>query len=809
MPMIRNNKFILRYCISLFIAVSCLFYLSSVSADLSYLAYLHNSKDFAYPPVSILVDGKDKTYIKKKMDPQVLASVRSPRQLREHTLNMIKIEEENKLFDLFYDWFIEELPYEIWAEKMNINKIDKTTNMNLVLYSEYGKNAKWYLRTEEGSVNVDTLQWTEAERLNLFLFYLHQNRPLNHLLALLQVWNLKRYPNVYIAEYHKYMDRFFQSKAFKTFEKDHKEALKLFHQKRKTPLTSLLHEVIKTNKAKIFDELINSPYGQGNINIQDYVGQTPLHIATEKEQKTGKYYVKALLQLKGIKVNVADFRGWRPISYLVSNSDAKSFIALRRFLQLTTPDMQFLDKMGRTLPLLALELSKPKLAHFLYEQGAPLPTQVSLLNTYMTSDYEKVKFQYRTDIKLGRVIDFFNKKTFTHLDKEMEKQFQKSQTDKEIYVHNMLSLENFQPDIIQNILTDKWQSFKDWEKFRNQVFQYDFLWQRLQEFSRHEENVRRIFINSALFDNSDKNISLGWKRVKSLNSFTQTRKILQAVYRGDVFQLKKLFDKVRTDPAFLSSLLLRDINSPLFKEWYQWPKDYMSQISVSNKLYQAQLPNNIRVFKETPLFEKRYGLSFIKNSIPSGSSLQKIIHSNKEVIFYTGISSLLSEAIRANQLEVVQFLLNLGANPTFERNNFVIKNDLITAILGKELWSQKSEDFARYLSIVDTLLNHSSVTKEFLNQEVIPGTQINYIDLAVLKGFYPVVKKMYRKGARVTDKFIWNRSILVEDVLSHLDTFKKTAQLVSRQRLKEDSKLEDLQEKTDQCKKAFNNQITN
>ena len=833
--MIKNNKFILKWCVPCFCIFSSLFYLNKASANLSdssylnktsatsYLAHLNKSStDFSYPPVSVLVNGKPQTYIKKEIDPQVLASVLSPRQIKEHTYNIVKMEEERKLFQLFYNWFIKELPYEIEKSKLHINKTDRVQ----LLYERFTEQPPYEIEDKlhinksdqvkslfvrdigEGPLVAKntSLHWTQPEKLNVFLFYLHQNVPEEELLNLLKEWNLNRYPNVYIMEYHRYMDKFFQSEGFKTFKKGHKEALNLFHKKRKTLLTSLLHEVIKKDKKQLFNELINSPYGQGNINIQNYMEQTPLHTAMDQGRGKRMYYIKALLQQKGIKINVADFRGWRPISYLVKHSDSIHFVDLRHLLKLTTPDMQFLDKTGRTLPLLAVEMDKPKLAQFLYEQGAPFPKKVSLLNTYMTSDYNKIKFQYQTIIKIDRIVDFFNKKTFIYLNRKMRRQFSNSKVNKQMYVHNTLSLENFQPDIINSVLTDKWESFKDWEKFRNQVFQYDFLWHRLKEFSVYEENLRRVFITSALFDDSDKKIGFKWRKKEQLNSSAvRTKKIIQAIYRGDVSQLNKLLlYKEKIDPSVFKPVLSKDINAPLLKEWYKWPKNYMSQVSVFEKIYQLQLPNNIRVLKEAPLFKERYGFSLKAENIPSGPSLQKIIHDNKEVIFYTEISSLLSEAIRANQLEVVQFLLGLGANPIYERNNFVIKNDLVTALLGKEIWRHNPEDFERHLSIVDMLLNHRSVTKEFLNQEVIPGTQINYVDLAALKGSSSVVKKMYKKGARVTSNFIWNRSILIEDVLLH-NNFKKTAHFIVEQKLEKiTSKSEVQQEKTRECKKAFN-----
>ena len=138
--------------------------------------------------------------------------------------------------------------------------------------------------------------------------------------------------------------------------------------------------------------------------------------------------------------------------------------------------------------------------------------------------------------------------------------------------------------------------------------------------------------------------------------------------------------------------------------------------------------------------------------------VKPLSQSDGALLFYIGVSSLLSEAVRANQAPAVEFLLGEGADPTVEEKNFVVRNSIVTAILMGDLLYRYSDPYKEHLRIVDMLMDHPSVTKDFLNRDVIPG--INYADLTGLRGHLDILKRIYKTGARVTEnKVIWDTGI--------------------------------------------------
>ena len=155
----------------------------------------------------------------------------------------------------------------------------------------------------------------------------------------------------------------------------------------------------------------------------------------------------------------------------------------------------------------------------------------------------------------------------------------------------------------------------------------------------------------------------------------------------------------------------------------------------------------------------------------------------KSLSFYTSVGSFLDTAIRANQSDSVRFFLSEGADPTMNRPNILLRNSILTAILIGDLFLPDSQNRREHLRIIDLLMNHPSVNKDFLNQEIIPD--LTYPDLTLFKGHLPILNKMYKKGVKVHKKnYLWDTKVLVRDIAFALGFF-KTAEFVFQDQVKE------------------------
>ena len=182
------------------------------------------------------------------------------------------------------------------------------------------------------------------------------------------------------------------------------------------------------------------------------------------------------------------------------------------------------------------------------------------------------------------------------------------------------------------------------------------------------------------------------------------------------------------------------------------------------------------------------------------ANINFIPQSDGELFFYTGVSSLLSEAVRANRVEGVRLLMEAGADPTFDEKNFIVRNSIVTAILMGSLLYKYKQLYKEHLRILDILMDHPFVTRDFLNQKVIPG--INYADLAALTGHLPALKKMYRKGVTVSRKPLLGSVLHIESIVVQFD-FLRTAEFILDNKIKTDRKSWQLKKVLRLCRDVF------
>ena len=277
-------------------------------------------------------------------------------------------------------------------------------------------------------------------------------------------------------------------------------------------------------------------------------------------------------------------------------------------------------------------------------------------------------------------------------------------------------------------------------------FQYYFLLNVLLSMLQQEEIARHKHIVSLLLDEGNKKDKVGqW---------------IRAIYRGDKTQLKKLFSD--QDSSFLQK--------PLFYIQHDLIKPYnQSALLQFNLLERAKVQG---YFKD-----------------------------QNKLSFYMPVSSLLDEAIRANQIESVYFFLSEGVDPTQNRPNILIRNSLMTALLVGDLLLTDPNNHKEHLKTLDLLMSHPLVNKDFLNQEIIPG--LTYPALAGLKGHLPALKKAYEKGAKVSkDTILWDTGMLIRDIIFTLGFF-KTAEFIFKDYLKENAQDTNIKNHFKACQMAF------
>ena len=270
------------------------------------------------------------------------------------------------------------------------------------------------------------------------------------------------------------------------------------------------------------------------------------------------------------------------------------------------------------------------------------------------------------------------------------------------------------------------------------------------------EETRHSVIMSLLSNNIEEEWS---EALQEANKIPFLGKVVKAIYKGDIKTLDYL----------LSSMNKKDINNFL----------YYQKFNLSDHKLKS-------ILTELPFWNKK---SFIQEE-----SIETI---------YMEVDSYLSEAIRANQPEVVEFLLKKGANPIFPKKNSIIGNDIMTAILSVVFFFDNEKALADHKSIVKRLIEHPSVTKDFLNKEALPG--LNYADFAAIRGHLPALKAMYKKGARVSNGSIWGGNMPIETAVMFSD-FIKTAQFLLKHKMKEAKTKKDkeiLEDSFNLCQKVF------
>lgn len=285
-----------------------------------------------------------------------------------------------------------------------------------------------------------------------------------------------------------------------------------------------------------------------------------------------------------------------------------------------------------------------------------------------------------------------------------------------------------------------------------QNFKYYFLLEALIKRFSLEENVRAISIMSLLFDDNGDS--------KDRSDYLLGR-IIRAIYQGDISEMNKIFSKNQAALQLLNKSLFQ--NQHFLKD--NWDRETVLRFNLLNEMGTETLPQT-----------------------------------DSSLLFYTGLSSLLSEAIRANQVEAVLFLVKKGANPTFNEKSFVLRNGIVTAILMGTLLHKHEKLYKDHLRIMDILMSHRLVTRDFLNSEVIPG--INYADFAALMGHFYALKKMYKKGVSVSNKGLWGTNVLIKTFSFTFGLMRQT-EFILKQKIKRNSDDKNLRKDLRICQKAF------
>ena len=598
-------------------------------------------------------------------------------------------------YKLFLDWYFTKLPFVIFAIMQNGNTTKTgtiTPNFKEMRFLSAGEPTI----SEQIVAFAERYQYNYPQKLNLFLHVLYKNISDQELLKLMQTWNIKQQTEVYLNDYIEYWIYFAESALMKDEEKQ--EALQLFTSNKGRSLTTVLHELLKSNKASLFKELLKHP--EVNVNAQNYLSQTVLHLSANRVLSESSTYISALLEHNNTQLNIIDYQGWTPAFYAVANADTindpvlEMFLAQKQKLNLTITDFK-----NRTLPLVAAELGHSAVAKFLHQRGAPLPKQVSLLNSYMNEDYQAVWFEYKNKLTLDNISNIFN-----------------LQVKMETIPYPVFEQFEIQ-DLEQKISEDSiWSQFK-----------YHFLFDVLKQVIDQSENNRHIYINSMVFEGEHSPLT---KLPIAL--------LIKALYLGDLQEFQKVYfqqkAKQKEDPH--TSIILKE----LYTVMGLWAGRVISKF---------ELLGRVEIESE----------SDIKNKFR----------------FFLGIGSLLSEAVRVGNLEIVRFLLEQGASPVFNEQHFVTRNSIVIGILMTELLHIYPDRYENHLRIMDMLIQHPLVTKDFLSSEVFPG--IRYTDLAMMTGNLKMLKQMYEKEAVVSDAEIWDTGVKAE-LFAHAMRYLKTEEFV-------------------------------
>ena len=711
-----------------------------VSCCWSYLAFADNKEPDSFPLLSVVIQTDSGHHIEmadsqgyiKTLKRDVANSILSPKQMWAIARRHSTVESDYRYFSLFHQWYLTELPIIIFTYKLSkgntvASKVVEDAKGEKLLLDSNGVTLPFFPLVKEGEFLFDpkipftseqmiTLasryNYTYFEKLNLFLFALYRNISEEELLKLFKAWGIYKNIAVYIRDYEIYIQYFFEKLIF-TQQSNRKYVRRLFNRNNQ-PLTSVLHESMNSHRVAVFNEITGD--NKIDVNIQDYLLQTVLHKVANMEWSRGSFYISALLNHPNIYVNIPDFQNQTAIFYAIANSQDDHFPAVEKFLDHEGVRLDILNNKRKTLTLFAAELGMPRLSQILHEHGAPLPTKVSLENSFIFSNYQTVWFRYRWHLDLDELAHIFD-------------------------ASDTGSFARFQKGISEIKFVNRalWESF-----------QYYFLLQFLQNLLSKEEKARSDYIMSVLFDN---------KRSVRNNSIEQA---IRAIYRGDVSGFSEIFSKEKEG-----------------KGW--WDTPFL----------------NIKYLFEENSFPPRIILGF---NMLERLNIKPLVQSDGNLAFYARNGSFLNEAIRSTQVEIVLFLLGQGVDPTIDRPGFILRDSIMLLILMNDLVYENKSIYENYLRIVNLLMSHPSVTKSFLEKEVVPG--LNYVDLATIKGNLYAVKWMYRKGARVSDTSLWNTKVSAE-IASMVPNFLRTSEFVLKEKIKDNLDDRVLKKQLGICQRAF------
>ena len=466
-----------------------------------------------WPPLSIYIQNPSvrepsllsAEYYLSSLDTTTVDSILSPTEMYDIVKkSALKLEQYEKIY-LFYQWYLTDMPVSIIASKQKkahrpIITVSENTLQEIHLLFESEKEL-----TAKNLIEVSSkYRYTLAEKLNLWIRALHKNISDQELLKALEMWNITKNQAIYIKDYKAHLDSFIKVHSLSGQEK--KDFLRSFRSF-KDPVTSLLHEVIKANRIKLFKAMIEE--ASTGINIPDYLGQTVLHIATSLPGIKNEHYTHLLLKHTEIDINYKDFQGWTPLFHAVVSSENHFFPIVKSILKQPKIKVDIMDNYRRTLPLLAVELEKPNIAQFLHEHGAPLPTQFSLKNSYMDSNHNLITVDYKGELNLKFLSTPLN------------------------WAYNRVTYDDFRD---MDFNTMDLSSEEMWENFR-----YYFLFLLIESLLKWEENIRYHRIMDLLINDEYKKSWLS--------------QAIKAIYTGDTVMLKKLFSK--KEPSQLEEPLFR------------------------------------------------------------------------------------------------------------------------------------------------------------------------------------------------------------------------------------------------------------
>ncbi|XP_014233173.1 uncharacterized protein LOC106656623 [Trichogramma pretiosum] len=170
--------------------------------------------------------------------------------------------------------------------------------------------------------------------------------------------------------------------------------------------STALHIIFKRDRpdyyvlAKMLFELSDKKYQPLQINLQDYLGNTPLHL-TLSLRRGRMEIVKLLLQF-GANPNLANAKGWTPLKKLFNRKyDDK---LAETFFQICAEKKQPLevdakDKLGQTPLQLAVANILPSAVDLLLDQGADLTDFVFPLASYL--DEIPTNYTHSFDLRLA------------------------------------------------------------------------------------------------------------------------------------------------------------------------------------------------------------------------------------------------------------------------------------------------------------------------------------------------------------------------------------------------------------------------